>query len=548
MKEFWHYNKKIGIETKLGNTNTDDDLSKIILNFLHIELNETIKILEPAVGSGSFYFALLEKLKDYYSIEYIVENILYAYDIDEEALSILKNRLIEQYHYQINQNTKIFHQDFLLSHNNIQFDYIITNPPYISYRHIKNKKEFIHYSDIDKDILKTSDLYIYFYIKCMKMLKNNGKMLFLCSDTWIDAEFGNVLKKYLTETKEYNLDYLINSQLYPFFRDDTNAIITIISKTNKQESIICNYREYITREFTTQFKITKQELKTLFEDETILNKRNALVLFFDYYHSLKHLFNDNSCFIKIKDEFEVQTTSESFSKLNNKVENISSNHNLVIFWQPQARVNRKPNYKNFIKAQELPYQIENPNDKNIKNKGIYLSNVIDRFPLVFNIDYPSYHVSKYFYLKDKNIRNNNQTNLKHILLNNIFTFLNMELELKEGTRKTLRKGEYGLAKEINKKDLMEIKIPNINDFSEIKNDIIQYSNKIIYNIEDALKDNNYLNIQLFIAKKLNFSKEQTLEIIKNLLFLYLLRMRNIEKITHFEEYFKENYLNLFENM
>ena len=66
-------------------------------------LNKNTKFLEPAVGSGSFYFAMLEELLNKgFSLEYIVENMIYAYDIDKNALNILIKKLKNGFHIEIN--------------------------------------------------------------------------------------------------------------------------------------------------------------------------------------------------------------------------------------------------------------------------------------------------------------------------------------------------------------------------------------------------------------------------------------------------------------
>lgn len=556
--EFWHYNKVVGIKInkKLGNTNTSDKLSEFLVGFINIEnITKESRFLEPAVGAGSFYFAILNLLieKDF-KIDYIVENMIYAYDIDSKALSVLKSQLKTKYNYEVNENTKIFNSNFLTEEvKNIKFDYVITNPPYISNKNIEidenfnSKEEYIKFlrEQIDKDIATVSDVYMYFKIKCLNLLKDNGLSIFLCSDSWIDSKFGEVLKNYILEDN-YNLDLLVNSQLYPFFRDDTNAILTIISKSNKNSTQVVNLREELSNVDMSKiqsYEINKKDLKILFKDESVLNKRNALILFYDFYFNINNFYLENANkFCKIGEDFTIETTSLTQNAMLSSNMLTEYNEKLIpVFWQIQARVNKLPNYKNKIEKEDLVYSVilENIPEKykdNIKENNFYLSNIIDRFPLFFNVEEKTFQVSKYFSFLNKNNRNKNFEDISRLL--SVYSILDMELNLKEGTRKTLRKGECGLAKEIKKSDLESIRIPKEIDFSKIKLNIENYSNKIIYNIENAILDEDYIEIQKHITKELGLTEKDLIIVIKNLMFLYVLRMRNISKIVNFETYFE----------
>ena len=553
--EFWHYNRVIGLEISknLGNTNTSDKVADFLLNFVNFDdVNKNTKFLEPAVGSGSFYFAMLEELLNKgFSLEYIVENMIYAYDIDKNALNILIKKLSDNFNYVLNENTKIFNTNFLLADIPVNFDYVITNPPYISNKNIE-KDHFFETKDdyikelknkIDINILSASDLYVYFHIKSMKLLKENGKSIFLCSDSWIDSKFGEILQKYLFES-DYNLDLIVNSQLYPFFRDDTNAILTVISKSKNEFLKVVNLREELTKvdfEIMPSFQMKKNDVKKIFENKEIINKRNALILFFDYYFDIQNFFSKNhEKFISAKKLFDIESTSLTQATMDKEgmIEHLTEN-GVPVFWQIQARVNKLPNYKNNIKREELTYSIieEKVPEKyqiNYKENNFYFSNIIDRFPLLFKTDNKTFHVSKYFNIQPKNLTSDRLNDI--MLFNNVFTVLDMELRLKEGTRKTLRKGECGLAKEIKKSDLEDMFLPNNIDFSAVKNNIEKYANKVIYNIETALLDEDYFEIQKHIAKSMGFNDKEFKFVIEMLLFLYVLRMRNIEKINNFHKY------------
>lgn len=557
--EFWHYNKVVGINInkKLGNTNTSDKVSEFLVNLINFDdVTKETTFLEPAAGAGSFYFSIVNSLVEKgFLIDHIVENMVYAFDIDPNALSVLKNSLESKYNYLINENTKIFNANFLtFDLGNLKFDYVITNPPYISNKNIEFEEKYETKENyiktiknlIDNDIMNVSDIYIYFHIKALNILKDRGRSIFLCSDSWIDSKFGNIIKKYILN-KEYNLDLIVNSQLYPFFRDDTNAILTVISKSTNDKTSVVNLREELKNvDFNkiSSFELSKKDLFTLLHDKNILNKRNALILFYDYFFSINNFYVENKdLFTNLNNDFIVETTSLTQASMSSANMLIDYRDDICpIFWQIQARVNKLPNYKNQIFKDELVYcvNVEKIPEKfkvNFKNNNFYISNVIDRFPLLFNVDHETFHVSKYFSLEalDKNSKN-----LESIArIHSIYSILDMELNMKEGTRKTLRKGECGLAKEIKKSDLEAIRIPINVDFSDVSKNIKDYSEKVIYNLETALLDQDYISIQKHITNKLGLTVDDLKFVIKNALFLYVLRMRNIKKIINFEEYYSE---------
>lgn len=548
----WNYNKDIGIDLnkQLGNTNTHHSIADIIVNdFVDFGLvTENTKFVEPAVGSGSFYFAILDELLELgFDKNYIIENMIYAYDIDNQALTVLMAKLSTDYNYKRN-NQKIFHCDFLITKINEKFDYIITNPPYISSKHIKpenqTKENYIdnikQINNIDFDF--RSDIYMMFYLKTLELLNPKGKQIFLCSDSWLDCGYGDSLKKKIIS--DYSLDYIVNSQLYPFFRDDTNAIITVISKDSnpnhetKVISIKSNVHDLNKIVDLPFIEIKKAELNNLFKDKSILNKRNVLVLHGDKYIKNKSLMHNYANHLAtIGSLMKVNGTGISQATLD-KDGALLANDGLGVplFWQIQARVNRKPNYKNKIENNELVYKIdESKIDKkllsNIKDNSVYMSGIIDRFPLVFFTKGKSFHVSKYMHL-DSDLLNPLEICLS---INNIFTYYNMELDLKEGTRKTLRVGEMGLTKEIKKDDLKEIYCVDFTKFSKETRDEINriglsYQSKIIYNIEDALSDGDYLKIQELIKTEIKMSDDDFNYVKDELLGMYYFRMRNLAKL------------------
>lgn len=549
----WQYNKTLGISNskELGNTNTHHTITDLIVtDFVDWDtVTAETTFLEPAVGGGSFYFSILDNLLQLgFELQHAVENMIFSYDVDQKALNILKEKLYTKYQYTQGKENVIC-EDFLLSGDTRLYDYIITNPPYVSTKNIKpanmSKEEFIKaFKKINQleDMDNKSDLYMMFYLKTLNLLKPNGTQIFLCSDSWLDCGYGDILKDKIKN--EYSLTYMVNSVLYPFFRDDTNAIVTVIKKGEYETSLLTLEKSPTQLDTlkNNPNKVTfpKKEFTKLLNNTLPLNKRNILVIHGDKYHSNKDLLSPyQQYFCKLSNHIQVKNSSVSQNTLftTNKLVKNEPGSLLPLFWQIQARVGKDPNYKNYIPAETLAYAVDesllNKKEKELirTQQCAYMSTIIDRFPLLFFTDKSSFHVSKYIALES-----NELSPLEICLsLNNVFSFYDMELDLKEGTRKTLRKGECGLTKEIKKKDLENISIINFLTFSKETREAINllgqdYQHIVLYNIEKALENETYKKIQDLIRQEINMSKEEYETLTQKLLHMYYFRMRNLSKL------------------
>lgn len=573
----WNHNKKVGLPLNkfLGNTNTSNEVSEFLVNaFIDFsKVSQKTLFLEPSVGTGSFYFALMDQLLSLkFPVKTIAEDMLYAFDVDLSAIAYVKKKLQKDYNYTVNKETKIFNKDFLAhDFKGTQFDYVVTNPPYISNKNIRfddalyvNKADYLGTLQrlIDPNISNMADIYVYFYIKSFQLLKNGGQSIFLCSDSWIDGRFGDVIKSYLFSKDKskpfFNLDIVLSSQLHPFFRDDTNAILTVISKntTNKTTKIIPlkTSLEDMDPASLNFFEISSTEMESLLTTKEIVNRRNAIILFYEKFFEVNKFFiQQKDKFITVEDAYDVSTASLSQATMLKENMLLETSHSddketTPVFWQIQSRINRIPDYKNHIEKDSLAFglNVENVPDKylgNVVEDNLYMSTIIDRLPLLFYVEGESFHVSKYFSIKSKRKVSPAES---VFYLNNVFTLLDMEIALKEGTRKTLRKGECGLAKEVKASDLNKVRIPANLDFGRVRDEMKCFSEKVIFSVEVALQDPDYMTIQRSIASQLGLESE-LMFVIENLIFLYVTRMRNIEKIENFKEYFEKTYGGLFKS-
>jgi len=125
------------------------------------------------------------------------------------------------------------------------FDIVIGNPPYVAQEEIEDPlgkiKEAKKYKDLLKQMavqdfpadLKTetisgkSDLYTFFYIRGIKLLNQKGILTLICSNSWLDVEYGAWLQKFLLERCQIHL-IIDNLTKRVFSEAGINTIISLI--------------------------------------------------------------------------------------------------------------------------------------------------------------------------------------------------------------------------------------------------------------------------------------------------------------------------------
>ncbi|MDD3662722.1 MAG: Eco57I restriction-modification methylase domain-containing protein [Candidatus Pacebacteria bacterium] len=126
------------------------------------------------------------------------------------------------------------------------FDVIIGNPPYVMYKDISDPLGKIKDGSVYKEYLKEmvmldypnyfkskreidgfSDLYTYFYVRGLKLLNSNGVLCYVCSNFWLDVDYGVWLKKFMIDKNK--IEFIIDNQVKRSFSEaQINTIISIL--------------------------------------------------------------------------------------------------------------------------------------------------------------------------------------------------------------------------------------------------------------------------------------------------------------------------------
>lgn len=250
-----------------------------------------LKILDPACGSGSFLIKAYDMLIDYHTKEKnkikskgklrqirkllkekgkiqaltsaqkisILRNNIYGVDLDEQAVEIAQlNLLLETVH----SKGKLPHLNNIKCGNSLiddlkvvgdkafnwqeqfpfcspchseqseesGFDIIIGNPPYVNLANINSAKERNYYKNEFESAKNKSDLYSFFTEKALNLLKPNGILGFIVSNSWLGTDSFSKFRKYLIDNSAvYELVKLPND----VFKDATVTPVLIFLKKQK---------------------------------------------------------------------------------------------------------------------------------------------------------------------------------------------------------------------------------------------------------------------------------------------------------------------------
>lgn len=223
--------KQVNKKTELGQVFTPEPLARFVISLIKLELKDSQRLLDPCIGYNVFFSQLsaVNKKLGFVGIE-----------LDEELLTEEVRSFYNKPSRQL-LNTSFF--DYPVTE---KFDFIIQNPPYV-------RQELLTIGDSGKKsllrklpekatnlILPQSNLYIYFLIKSLFHLKENGRLLALTYDSWLYSRFGVQLKETLLKFGNINAIYHFRHSGFP----DAAVGATVIdfSKTVETSNDIKIYR------------------------------------------------------------------------------------------------------------------------------------------------------------------------------------------------------------------------------------------------------------------------------------------------------------------
>ena len=198
------------------------------------------KILEPACGEGIFLKLLQQK----------GYNDLTAYEIDED--------LAQEF------GDIVHHESFVSANIETKFDLIIGNPPYIRWKNLEDDlKQELSTSPLWNQYFNSLCDYLYIFIlKSIELLNENGQLIFICPEYWMNTTHSVSLRNYMVANGYFEEIYHFNET--PIF-DKVTVSIVIFKFVKSKES----RGQIKVVKFYANQKLTLEILQKLKHQETI---------------------------------------------------------------------------------------------------------------------------------------------------------------------------------------------------------------------------------------------------------------------------------------
>lgn len=208
------------------------------------KLLHELRVLEPSCGTGSFLFAIIERLVTSWqtarpngSALKDLSNAIKAVELHEETfintrlsvINFLKQKKFTAKTAIALADRWILQGDFLLTPLEGEFNFVVGNPPYI-------RQELIpaplaaKYRSLYQTFYDRADIYVPFIERSLSLLSKDGHLGFICPDRWMKNRYGGPLRKFVAE--QFHLKIYVDMVDTSAFHSKVTAYpaITIFSR------------------------------------------------------------------------------------------------------------------------------------------------------------------------------------------------------------------------------------------------------------------------------------------------------------------------------
>lgn len=307
--------KDIEERRKHGQFATPFSLATEIMSYGLDLLNKTsISFLEPSLGTGAFYSALVHETNN----TNITIKRATGVEIDPAYFDYAKS-------IWNNSDLQIYNADFTHFAPNGAYNLLITNPPYVRHHHIsQEEKNYLSESVIKETGIKISGLaglYCYFLLLSHKWLAPGAVCGWLVPSEFMDVNYGKALKEYL-------LDEVHLLRVHRYDPDNSkfdDALVSSCVVWFKNETVSYDYKVEFsfsgTHKEPLQSKLIKKSVLlserkwTRFPGKEIRNSKQPKTTIGDYFTIKRGLATgDNNFFILDKDKIQELGLDMAFFK------------------------------------------------------------------------------------------------------------------------------------------------------------------------------------------------------------------------------------------
>jgi len=181
--------KKLGkqqTKNKFGQYFTPEIVADFMIGLANLMPDS--KILEPSCGQGVFLDLFQKKG---------FENIT-AYEIDTELATKFSN---------------VRYESFVTANIKEKYDLIIGNPPYIRWKNLEdNLKQELATNPLWNKYCNSLCDYLYIFIlKSIELLNDNGQLIFVCPEYWMNTTHSISLRNYMVANGYFEIDWLLEN-------------------------------------------------------------------------------------------------------------------------------------------------------------------------------------------------------------------------------------------------------------------------------------------------------------------------------------------------
>jgi type I restriction-modification system DNA methylase subunit len=255
----------------IGVTYTPKEYSDLICQKT---INKIGKVADLSCGTGIFLISAIEVIHNMSGLSYckIVEDYIYGYDIDSDAISICKECLIDlciqhDGRKPLKVNVEV---SSALVLNNLKFDFIVGNPPYVRIKNICESDRKIMNSM--KYTSGNTDFFLVFFEVAFNNLEKNGRIGFICPNSMWRNKSSVKLIDYMISSNiiEEVIDFDTN-KVFKDVQTYVNIVILSLSK-NKNNYTLSKVKSMKELEFTCYEKIVTKSKYILSASDTDISR------------------------------------------------------------------------------------------------------------------------------------------------------------------------------------------------------------------------------------------------------------------------------------
>jgi len=227
--------EKQNTKNKFGQYFTPKVVADFMIEMANISQNS--RILEPSCGEGVFLDLLKQK----------GFNNLTAFEIDQE--------LAQEFDC-------VRYESFVSAKIDEKFDLIIGNPPYIRWKNLEDElKQELSTNPIWNRYFNSLCDYLYIFIlKSIELLNDNGQLIFICPEYWMNTTHSISLRNYMVQNGYFEEIYHFNET--PIFDKVTVSIVIFKFVKSKEKK--------------DKIKVSKFYANQKLSNETLQNLKNRI--------------------------------------------------------------------------------------------------------------------------------------------------------------------------------------------------------------------------------------------------------------------------------